>query len=124
MDCRKQLDKFIGNKNDYHDFNYYLENLEMSEPKDDMVPDSVFFLLDTERNILLGAVNIRHCLNDYLLKYGGHIGDGIDLQLPKKCVFAFLGDYIDGYAHKTDTRQVSSFISATKHYPIYLTRIV
>ena len=29
------------------------------------------------RNILLGAVNIRHCLNDYLLKYGGHIGDGI-----------------------------------------------
>ena len=64
-------------KNDYHDFNYYLENLEMSEPKDGTVPDSVFFLLDTERNILLGAVNIRHCLNDYLLKYGGHIGDGI-----------------------------------------------
>ena len=64
-------------KNDYHDFNYYLENLEISEPKDGTVPDSVFFLLDTERNILLGAVNIRHCLNDYLLKYGGHIGDGI-----------------------------------------------
>ena len=64
-------------KNDYHDFNYYLENLEMSEPKDGTVPDSVFFLLDTERNILLGAVNIRHCLNDYLLKYGGHIGAGI-----------------------------------------------
>jgi len=64
-------------KNDYHDFNYYLENLEISEPKDGKVPDSVFFLLDTERNILLGAVNIRHYLNDYLLKYGGHIGDGI-----------------------------------------------
>ena len=41
------------------------------------VPDSTFFLLDEERNILLGAVNIRHYLNDYLLKYGGHIGDGI-----------------------------------------------
>ncbi|MBR2176691.1 MAG: GNAT family N-acetyltransferase, partial [Clostridia bacterium] len=24
-----------------------------------------------------GAVNIRHYLNDYLLKEGGHIGDGI-----------------------------------------------
>ena len=46
----------------------------------------------------------------------------LDLQLPKKCVFAFLGDYIDEYAHKTDTRQVSGFISATKQYPIYITR--
>ena len=64
-------------KNDYRDFNYYLENLEISEPKDGKVPDSVFFLLDTERNILLGAINIRHYLNDYLLNYGGHIGDGI-----------------------------------------------
>jgi predicted acetyltransferase len=64
-------------KNDVRDFDTYLENLEISEPKDGKVPDSVFFLLDEERNILLGAVNIRHYLNDYLLKYGGHIGDGI-----------------------------------------------
>ena len=64
-------------KNDYHDFDYYLDNLEISEPRDGMVPDSVFFLFDAERNILLGAVNIRHYLSDYLLKYGGHIGDGI-----------------------------------------------
>ena len=39
--------------------------------------DQVFFLLDVERDILLGAVNIRHYLNDYLLQFGGHIGDGI-----------------------------------------------
>lgn len=64
-------------KNDYHDFDYYLENLEHKEPIEGKVPDSVFFLLDEERNILLGAVNIRHYLNDYLLKYAGHIGDGI-----------------------------------------------
>ena len=64
-------------KNDYHDFDYYLDNLEISEPKDGKVPDSVYFLLDVERNILLGAVNIRHYLNDYLLQFGGHIGDGI-----------------------------------------------
>ncbi len=64
-------------KNDYHNFDYYLDNLEIKEPKEGKVPDSVFFLLDKERNILLGAVNIRHYLNDYLLKYGGHIGDGI-----------------------------------------------
>jgi len=64
-------------KNDYHDFEYYLKHLENNEPKDGKVPDSVFFLLDVDRNILLGAVNIRHYLNDYLLKYAGHIGDGI-----------------------------------------------
>ena len=42
-------------KNDYRDFDYYLKHLEISEPKDGKVPDSVFFLLDTERNILLGG---------------------------------------------------------------------
>ena len=64
-------------KNDYHDFDNYLENLEIKEPLDGKVPASVFFLLDEENNDLIGAVNIRHYLNDYLLKYAGHIGDGI-----------------------------------------------
>ncbi len=64
-------------KNDYHDFDYYLENLELKTEADGKVPDSVFFLLDEERNRLLGAVNIRHYLNEYLLLEGGHIGDGI-----------------------------------------------
>lgn len=64
-------------KNDYHDFDYYLDNLELKEAVDGKVPDSTFFLLDEKRNILLGAVNIRHYLNDYLLQHGGHIGDGI-----------------------------------------------
>lgn len=46
----------------------------------------------------------------------------LNLKLPKKCVFAFLGAYIDEYASKTDTRKVSEFISATKNYPIYITK--
>lgn len=64
-------------RNDYHDFDYYLEHLERKTAEDDMVPDSVFFLLDEERDRLLGAVNIRHTLNETLLREGGHIGDGI-----------------------------------------------
>lgn len=64
-------------KNDYSDFEYYLNNLEITTPKMGFVPDSTFFCLDEERNVMVGAVNIRHDLNDYLLKYGGHIGDGI-----------------------------------------------
>ncbi len=64
-------------KNDYHDFDYYLEHLEVKEASDGKVPGSVFFLLDTERDRLLGAVNIRHYLNEDLMREGGHIGDGI-----------------------------------------------
>ncbi len=64
-------------RNDYHDFDYYLENLEVKSENDGKVPDSVFFLLDEDRNRLLGAVNIRYYLNEYLLREGGHIGDGI-----------------------------------------------
>lgn len=64
-------------KNDYHDFEHYLADLEVKTATENKVPDSVFFLLDEERNRLLGAVNIRHYLNDSLLREGGHIGDGI-----------------------------------------------
>jgi len=64
-------------RNDCHDFDYYLERLENKSTTGGWVPDSVFFLLDDERNRLLGAVNIRHYLTDALLKDGGHIGDGI-----------------------------------------------
>lgn len=64
-------------KCDYHDFNNYLENLELKEARDGLVPDSTFFCLDLDRNIFVGAVNIRHYLNERLSKSGGHIGDGI-----------------------------------------------
>lgn len=46
----------------------------------------------------------------------------LELQLPRKCVFAFLGEYIDRYASNTDTWEVSRFISTTKSYPIYITK--
>lgn len=68
-------------KNDYHDFDYYLENLEKGK---NLVPNSVFFLLDLDRNRLIGAVNIRHELNEDLLLYGGHIGDGVRPSERKK----------------------------------------
>lgn len=64
-------------KNDYHDFDNYLAHLECTGEEPGLVPDSVFFCLDLDRNIFVGAVNIRHWLNDYLLQFGGHIGDGI-----------------------------------------------
>lgn len=44
----------------------------------------------------------------------------LDLHLPAKCVFAFLGDHIDAYASHVQARIVSHFVSATKNYPIYI----
>lgn len=64
-------------KNSYEDFDYYLNHLDISKPEAGLVPDSTFFCLDEERNIIVGAVNIRHSLNEALLVNGGHIGDGI-----------------------------------------------
>ena len=40
-------------KNDYHDFDYYLNNLEIKEAKDNLVADSIFFCFDDQRNIII-----------------------------------------------------------------------
>ena len=64
-------------RNDYHDFDSYLENLETKDNSEGFVPDSTFFCLDTERDIFVGAVNIRHYLTEGLLLNGGRIGDGV-----------------------------------------------
>ena len=64
-------------KVDYHDFDAYLKSMEESEPKEGYVPASTFFAYDRSRDILVGAVDIRHSLNEALLLDGGHIGDGV-----------------------------------------------
>lgn len=68
---------YMIRRNDYRNFDYYLENLEIKQEQDGWVPDSTYFCLDLDKNIFVGAVNIRHHLNESLLFTGGHIGDGI-----------------------------------------------
>ena len=68
--------KAVG-KHDVHDFAFYCQNLEVKEPHDGLVPDSTYFCLDQDRDIIVGAVNIRHYLNASLLRTVGHIGDGV-----------------------------------------------
>lgn len=64
--------------NDFHDFDDYVKSINATEElNNDWVPDTTLFCLDRDRNIFVGAVSIRHYLNDKLLKTGGHIGDGI-----------------------------------------------
>ena len=64
-------------KADFHDYALWMESLEVRVPLPGFVPDSTFFCLDDERDRIVGAVNIRHRLNEALLRDGGHIGDGV-----------------------------------------------
>ncbi len=64
-------------KVDVHDFDRWLASLDCTCPAEGKVPDSTFFCLDEDTDSMVGAVNIRHWLNDALLLNGGHIGDGV-----------------------------------------------
>lgn len=63
---------------DFYDFDGYLEAINAQpELGSGLVPATTLFCLDRDRNIFVGAVNIRHYLNEALLYTGGHIGDGV-----------------------------------------------
>lgn len=46
----------------------------------------------------------------------------LEIELPKKAVFAFLGDEIDRYAASHGAKIVSHFVSTTKDYPVYIVK--
>ena len=46
--------------------------------------------------------------------------EGLNLQLPKKCIYAFLEEEIDRYAQEVGADCVGEFVSATKTYPVYV----
>lgn len=62
----KSLDEFIEESN-----NYEIGNL----PDPTHVSCTTLYLMVDDR--IVGALSIRHELNDYLLKHGGHIGYGV-----------------------------------------------
>ena len=68
-------------KKDTDDYAEYLEIVRRySKGVDipaDRVPSDIFFLVNEDDKKILGAIDIRYELTEYLLKYGGHIGYGI-----------------------------------------------
>lgn len=73
----EQIVPYAIRRQDYRDFDSYMENLEVKDDAKGLVPDSTFFCLEEEGDRFVGAVNIRHYLNESLLLNGGHIGDGV-----------------------------------------------
>ncbi|HEX2985913.1 MAG TPA: GNAT family N-acetyltransferase [Caproiciproducens sp.] len=70
----------MSSNNNGLSFSQYLKSLKSFESEDtcpgNFVPGTTYFYADGSGRIL-GAINIRHRLNDYLMKFGGHIGYGI-----------------------------------------------
>jgi predicted acetyltransferase len=66
-------------KFDHHDFERYCKLLDERSHREtpDRVPATIYFTLDIDRDIVVGAVDIRHYLNNNLLVHGGNIGDGV-----------------------------------------------
>lgn len=65
---------------DYHNFDNYMYEFdqEVDGPiREDFVRNTTYFAYQPTTDKIIGAVNIRHTLNEELLKAGGHIGDGV-----------------------------------------------
>lgn len=65
-------------KNNYEEWLVYIENqLNKETIPEGLVTANTFFTVRKSDNKVVGIINIRHELNDYLFNYGGHIGYSI-----------------------------------------------
>jgi predicted acetyltransferase len=66
---------------DYSDYDSLLNQIENLKQgiglKENTVRSSTYWFVDASERVAIGAVNIRHCINDHLMHVGGHIGYGI-----------------------------------------------
>jgi predicted acetyltransferase len=67
-----------GGLDSYDSIPQWLDFLELKSRAETcpegLVPDSTWLCVRARDDCLIGLVNIRHRLNDYLLNFGGHIG--------------------------------------------------
>lgn len=65
-----------------------LERLDQQEKwtykQDIYVPASLYFIIEETTGKIVGAIHIRHILNDFLRNFGGHVGYGIRPSERKK----------------------------------------
>ena len=58
-------------------YSAFCDNLNEETVRDGLVPATTYMAVSTSDGHLIGMVDIRHRLNDYLLNFGGHIGYSI-----------------------------------------------
>ena len=65
---------YLRNYDVYEEWMKFVLDNEKEDSKHTDVTASVFLAIREEDNKLVGMINIRHALNEYLYNYGGHIG--------------------------------------------------
>ena len=45
--------------------------------------------------------------------------ENLNIKLPDKCVFAFLGEHIDQFARENNAEKIADFVNCTKSFPVY-----
>ena len=65
---------YLQKYDDYEEWMKFVLDNEKESTKHTQVTASVFLAIREEDNKLVGMINIRHTLNEYLYNYGGHIG--------------------------------------------------
>lgn len=63
--------------NDYTEYLRITQDISNGKNLNGIVQADTYFLVNDQNKRILGAINIRYSLNDYLFNYGGHIGYGI-----------------------------------------------
>ncbi|WP_346938403.1 GNAT family N-acetyltransferase [uncultured Clostridium sp.] len=58
-------------------YSAFCDNSSEETVRDGLVPATTYMAISTYDGRLIGMIDIRHILNDYLLKFGGHIGYSI-----------------------------------------------
>lgn len=61
-----------------------LDNLNEETVGAGLVPATTYIAISSDDDRLIGMIDIRHRLNDYLLNYGGHIGYSVRKSERKK----------------------------------------
>lgn len=66
-----------GGLDEAEDYQQWIEKIndDLDRNSDGFVPSTTYFAFAGSK--LVGTIQIRHRLNDYLLQYGGHIGYGV-----------------------------------------------
>lgn len=68
----------------YEEWMKFVLDNEKESTKYTEVTGSVFLAVNEEDNKLIGIINIRHSLNEYLYNYGGHIGYSVTKNQRRK----------------------------------------
>jgi predicted acetyltransferase len=68
----------LGNSETFEEwYGAFFNNLKEETARDGFVPATTYMALSVDDSRLIGMIDIRHRLNDYLLNFGGHIGYSI-----------------------------------------------